>query len=190
VSPATEPTQTFLTDDLIGPIEEYPSFRIGQVTSFFFGRPSGWLRWRDKQGDFDDIKYRVSGRRQRGDTREYRIDHLEQIIFRLHELEVISDELRDCALRGIAQQVELHNLYQEATEAFSLDGVEYPYDIENLAWICNRPASWLRSHAEEIGGVRRAWREGSSRLSWRFPESSLQTIEDTAYRPPIDEDDD
>lgn len=174
------PAPVRVTDTLEGEVEGYPRYKIGQVSSFFFGKSSAWLRWRDKQGDFDDIKYDVSGRRQRGDMREYRLDQVEQIILRLHDLGVISDELQEVALDGVLQQVTLHNLTLQKPV---FEGVEYPYDIDGLAWISSRPASWLRSRAATLGGVRRPWKEGTSRESWRFPESSLAAIEAIPYRP-------
>ncbi len=181
------PAVTLVTDSLHGEEEDYPRYKIGQVSSFFFGKSSAWLRWRDKQGDFDDIKWDVSGRRRLGDMREYRLDQVEQIILRLHALGVISDELQEIALDGVLQQVTLHNLTLQKPV---YEGVEYPYDIDGLAWISNRPASWLRSRASSIGGVRRPWKEGTSRESWRFPESSLAAIEEIPYRPATRDDED
>ena len=165
-----------ITKTLLGDPDEYPSYKIGQFTAFFFGRTASWLRWRDKQGDFEDIQYPVSGRRKMGDTREYRLDQIEAVIERLYSQGVISDDLRDIALIGVWQQVVLHNLNQSGDQ-YVHEGKAYPLSIEDLTpFFPDRPASWIRYHAETVGGVRLAWKEGVSRESWRFPPEALDAL--------------
>lgn len=165
---------TFLSDAIGPKAKGQPIYRVSDVSVFFLGKPAHWLRWQERMGHLiDPFKSRKSvlGKGKRGELRSYTLRDVEVMIWQLHVIGSISDSLRDVALRGIEQQRDLY-LAQFANQ-YLVDGVPYDLSVEDVAKLAGRSPAWVRAHADALGGIRKAWTEGNTQMSWMFSADAL-----------------
>lgn len=63
-----------------------------------------------------------------------------------------------------------------ATNPFRIDGVTYDLTTEQVVEKTGKTTSWVRDHAEALGGLKKAWADGHRRpATWRFPSRGLAT---------------
>lgn len=175
--PITRPEgfpKDFLSDDIPPRAKDQPIYQVSDVSTFFLGKPAHWLRWQERMGHLvDPLKSgkRVIGKGKPGQLRSYTLRDVEVMIWQLHVIGSISESLRDVALRGVEQQRDLY-LSRFASQSV-VGGVSYDLSVSDVAKEALRSPAWVRAHAEALGGLRRAWTEGNTQMSWQFSSEGL-----------------
>lgn len=165
---------TFLSDTIPPRAKDQPVYRVAEVSSFFLGRPPHWLRWQERMGHLIDPLKRnkpILGKGKPGQLRSYTLRDVEVMIWQLHVIGSISEDLRDVALRGVEQQRDLYLL--RFANQYLVDGVAYDLSVDDVAKQADRSPAWVRAHAEALGGIRKAWFEGNTQMSWQFCADEL-----------------
>lgn len=166
--------EIFLSDDIEPKAKDQPVYNVSDVSSFFLGRPAHWLRWQERMGHLNDpykSRKTVLGKGKPGELRSYTLRDVEVMIWQLHTIGSISDSLRDVALRGVEQQRDLY--LSRFENPYLVKGVPYDLSVEAVAILAERSPAWVRAHAEALGGIRKAWNEGNTQMSWMFSAAKL-----------------
>lgn len=138
--------------------QEY-SLTPGDVAHWFFGKSSHWIRWLDRDSD-----------RKKGTARTYSLLDVQELAIKLLKEERIPHALYTRAIQMVRLQAEISGMFENP---FELDGVSYPLKSSDIASMASRTSTWVRAHAEDLGGVKRQWDEDSVQVYWRFPEDGM-----------------
>lgn len=155
--------------------QEY-SLTVSEVAQWFFGKTSHWVRWLDREGLLLDHDGAAVGRnpegkkRKRGEARRYNLLDVQEMAILLSEKGKITDVVRDRALRMVRLQAEIYRMFENTYE---FEGSTYPLTVNDVGSMANRSTTWVRAHAEVLGGVKRQWDEDNMQDSWRFPEERM-----------------
>jgi hypothetical protein len=68
-----------------------PTFTVGEVAKFFFGRTSYWLRWCERKAHSTTSPATVADRRSDGHNRAYTLEDVEKVARMLYENRAISE---------------------------------------------------------------------------------------------------
>ena len=150
--------------------ERHPIYRVDDVARIFFGKRGQWLRWQERLGNLSDPKtgeqfFWVEELGRGEHSRLFSLQDVERLVARLLENGAISHRRAECALLAIKSQIDVYDL---EIPQFFYEGKSYVYSVDDVAVSLRRSKSWVRAHAADYEGVRRAWVEGSQQESWRF----------------------